>query len=375
MKIGIMTFHASNNCGSMLQAYALQNILKKELGEESEIINFSNENQQDMYALFRKMDSFKDVGINIATSVFYNKFKKHYKDYKKFMNKDLKLSEASYVTSEELKNMTEKYDILITGSDQVWNIKCKDADDAYYLNFAKNVKKIAYAPSFGATNIIEESDDTEKYKNYMMDFKALSCRENNGSKWIKKLTGRDAPVLLDPTLLLNSSEWDKLINTAESDKKYIFYYAFKYSDEVNAKVKMISEKTKMPVIIMDVKWWLKKGIKNGFKISKDGGPLEFLRLVRNASLVLTTSFHGTVFSIIYNKKFWFLDSSMHNKNDDRAFTLLESVGLENRMVDVKNADNIDIMKEIDYSEPNKKLQKLQQKSINYLKENIKDEEE
>ena len=372
MKIGIITFHASNNCGSMLQAYALQNIIKKEFGFSSEIINFSNINQQDMYALFRKMDSFKDVGINIATSIFYNKFKRHYDDYKKFADEKFELSKGAYETAEELEKIYQNYDVLITGSDQVWNILCRDTDDAYYLNFAKNIKKIAYAPSFGSTNIIEVLEDTTKYKNYLLDFHALSCRENNGSKWIKELTGREAPVLLDPTLLLSAEEWDKLIDVTDKDEKYIFYYAFKYSEEVNEKVRMISNKFKMPVIIIDVKSWLKKGIKYGFKISKNGGPLTFLKLLRNASLVLTTSFHGTVFSIIYHKKFWFIDSSMHNKNDDRAFTLLESVGLEDRMVKVNEVDDTDIMQETDYTEANKKLENLKQKSIDFLRENLND---
>lgn len=376
MKIGIMTFHASNNCGSMLQAYALQKTLENKFKAEVEIINFSNENQRDMYALFRKIDSFKDLRLNIVTGLFYTRFKTHYEDYREFLKDYLKLSKGDYHTSDELKEIVQQYDILITGSDQVWNILCRDADDAYYLNFAQNVKKIAYAPSFGATNILKVAKNVEKYKNYLEDFSALSCRENNGSKWIEELVGKEVPVLVDPTLLLDSEQWNCLIQNEEEsvleDGNYIFYYAFNYSEEVNKQVKMISEQLHMPVYILDVKSWIKKAAKFGFKVTRHSGPLEFLRLIKNAALVVTTSFHGTVFSLIYHKKFWFIDSKMHNKDDDRAYTLLHAVKMDDRMVKREEMGQVEVMQEVNYEEYENKIKQMKDKAINYLEEAIKD---
>lgn len=371
MKVGIMTFQGSNNCGSMLQGYALTEKINTFEGVKGEVINFSNLEQQDMYALFRKVDSLKDFGLNIVTLLFYKKFKGHFNDYKSFLKKYIKLSNEFIYETEKLKEIVDNYDAFIAGSDQVWNIKCRDFDDAYYLSFVgENKKKIAYAPSFGSTNMAKLN--INKYNNYIKSFDALSIRENNGAKWIKELTGRDAQVLLDPTFLLTKEEWFELAKDMDLNIKqeYIFYYAFNYSDEVNKIVKKFSKETGLPVIMMDAKSWVKKASKYGFKLSDKSGPLAFLNLMKNAKYVFTTSFHGTVFSILFEKKFWFIDSSMHNADDDRAETILRRLGLMDRMKKTNDMCNIKIDKDIDFRPVNKVLEIEREKSINYLKENL-----
>lgn len=376
MKIAIITFHAAHNCGSMLQSYALQQTLKK-LNYSSEILNYSNKSQQHMYAFFRKIYNYHDILYNGATLLYYKLFRQHYNDYQYFLNHFLVLTKDKYEDFNSLLNIKDKYDCYITGSDQVWNICCPDFDDVYYLNFVSNNKlKIAYAPSFGTTCIQEKATNPTKYKNYINDIKYVSIRENNGAKWIKNLTGRDIPVPLDPTLLLSSLEYDKLISNFNIDnfpnEKYIFYYAFNYSDEVNEVVSNISKQTNLPVYIIDAKGWIKKAKKYGFKITYNSGPLTFLQLIKNSELVLTTSFHGTAFSIIYNKKFWFIDSKMHNKTDDRAITLLQMMNLSHRMKKSENFKDINIFEDIDYITVHENLKANQEKSIGFLKKSLLD---
>ena len=366
-KIGILTFHKSNNCGSVLQAYALQQTLNK-FNFENEIINFSNENQENMYALFRKIRTYKDILANLATAVLYSKFKSHFQDYENFRNTYLTVSTQKFKQTEDLKNI--EYDILISGSDQVWNINCPDADDAYYLCFDDDSKKIAYAPSFGAINPLERAKDPQKYINYLNKFDWLSIRENNGKKWIYDMTQRHAEVLLDPTMLLTADEWNTVIKIQPPTENYIFYYAFNYSKEVNKIVMDISSKYNMPVYILDIKSWVKRVWRDGIKITEHSGPDTFLSYIKNAKLVVTTSFHGTVFSILYKKKFWFVDSSMHNPNDDRTYTLLKQLDFFDRCITTDMIPKLDIMSEIDYSKHDSMLCSLRNKSIEWLKNAI-----
>lgn len=337
----------------MLQAYGLQKTLDS-LGYANEIINFSNRSQRHMYALLRKPGNIHDTLYDLAVLRYFKIFKAHYYDYKQFLKNHLRLGVKEYYRQEEMVETNFEYDLFIAGSDQVWNILCPDADDAYYLNFVyDSKKKIAYAPSFGATSIKESSKHVDRYKDFLVCFDHISIRENNGAKWIKELIGKDVPVLLDPTMLLEKIDYLNLLKEEKKlEEKYIFYYAFNYSDEVNFIVQTIGNKLNLPIYILDVKNWVKKGRKYGFILSKQSGPITFLNLLLNAELVLTTSFHGSVFSILGEKKFWFIDSSMHNKNDDRAETLLNMFGLENRFmkkcqeIDKMNAS--EIMQDWDY---------------------------
>jgi len=368
MKIGIITFHESNNCGSMLQSYALQKTLDR-MGYNNEIINFSNKEQQHMYALFRKPRSLKDIALNIVTVLFYPRFQCHYENYKSFLRDWLVLGKTRYTTTQQLKDNTGDYDAYITGSDQVWNTTCPDGDEAYYLNFVSDKLKIAYAPSFGATCLLEEEKEPEKYIKYLKDFDYISIREDNGAKWIYEMTGQRVPVLLDPTMLIGRNEYAKMADRETGIKeKYIFYYAFRYSEEVNQVVRAISKQLHMPVYIIDAKSWIKKGARFGFRLTKKSGPLVFLKMIAEAQLVLTTSFHGTVFSIVNHKKFWFIDSSMHNANDDRAITILKMFGLEERMVTGDELLKKDVMSKVMYTYADQQLKVMQNKSLEFLKE-------
>lgn len=204
-----MTFHASYNCGSMLQAYALQNVLKDRYGAECEIIDFSNLKQKRMYSILYKPRTIKDIFRNILNVIFYKKIRTHVSDYIKFKKENLSLSVEHYTSLYELDSAQIDYDIVIAGSDQVWNIKARDFDDAYFLPFVKSGKRIAYAVSLGATNPNIRSKN-EKYKEYVQKFDGISVREKNAQKWIQELSGQNVEICVDPTLLLEPQYWDEL---------------------------------------------------------------------------------------------------------------------------------------------------------------------
>lgn len=372
MRTATITMHGSHNCGSMLQAYALQKVLFS-LGIDNEIINFRSNKQKYMYAFFRKPTNIHDILYDGMKVVYFKIFKTHFADYEDFLNNFLVITPKEYRFSDELESLEKTYDIFITGSDQVWNVLCDDASDAFYLDFVKHKKKVAYAPSFGVTNINKLTNISERYKNYINDMKYISIRENNGVRWIKELTGRDAPVVLDPTMLLNKNEYEILYNHRPIiNKRYIFYYAFSYSENNSKIVKQISLILGIPVIVLDAKNWVKTCKKFGFQLSDHSGPITFLNLLFHAELVLTTSFHGTALSIIGHKKFWFIDSELRDEEDDRVTTLLNMLELDDRIVlggELSQKENI--LEMWDINKTDNLLGYLKKRSIDYIIEALK----
>lgn len=370
MKVSIITFHAADNCGSHLQAYALQQVLKSELNIDSEIIDYSNQNQRELYSLYLPFKSLKYCIINLYRSVFFFLIRRYKKSFQDFSRTYLTLTEQHYSLKEELKSLDGKFDIYITGSDQVWNTKAYDYDDSYFLDFVTCGKKIAYAPSLGATNIVESKESRRKISDFLSTFTAVSVRERNGKEVLKSVCSMDIPILLDPTLLLNREDWHSLIGERIIKKKYIFYYAFSYRKEANSIVKEISKRYGLPVYIVDAyAWALRRNFLEGFHLSPQFGPKAFLNLIYYSELVLTTSFHGTALSVALGKKFWYLETSMHNKNDDRAESLLNQLGIKDRIRDASYLLNNDCFADVKCQDE-KMFQTCKNKSLEFLKKYV-----
>lgn len=366
-KIGIMTFHQSYNCGSILQALALETVLKEE-GYYSECIDFSNIGQKMMYSIFDKRKSLKAVIKNCLILLSYKSIKTHYDDYQQFIDKYIVVGKKKYTYTNELIEMDKEYDAFIAGSDQVWNVKCYDADPAYFLSFVKGTKKIAFAPSLGAIDLRNEDINLNDYIGYLKDFDYLSCREKNGRSIIQSLTNRNVELIADPTLLFNMEEWNTLIPTANyAGKPFVFYYAFLYPNEVNKCVANIAKKRGFDVYVMDPKAYCLNALwRYGFKLTASGGPKEFIYRIKNASMVLTTSFHGTVFATLFHKEFIFLNSAMHDKTDDRASTLLQQLGLEDMYISTTEVEKCSMFN-IDYKRVDENIELLRENSRKYLR--------
>ena len=324
-KLGIITFHASHNCGSMLQAYALQCFLKKN-GYDPEIINFSSNGQQRIYSLFVENNSVKNLIKNCIIFLHKSRIKNNFNKYEEFKSKNFKLTDYFTSNSEEI---VDKYDAVVAGADQIWNVTISDFDKAYFLSWVDNAKKIAYAPSFGAKNVMTCMDDPTIIKKYLDDFDSISIREKNGQKWIKELTGKDVPVVLDPTLLVEKADYEIITsNDLKLPSKYIFYYSPSYSKKINDLVNKISKRYKLPVIAFNSKsFYFKMMNFHGFKLPDFEDPSAYLQLMKNAEMVITTSYHGTIFSSIYRKNFWVIKNGQMFGDDDRVATLIDQLSI------------------------------------------------
>lgn len=241
MKIGILTFQASHNCGSMLQAYALREVLARKYNADVEIINYSNYVSRCIYGYIDPRPQKRAIKNNIATLTHMKTVIESRKWYNSFSNTYLVKSVEYCKNPKDLRKISSKYDLIIAGGDQVWNVRCQDAGKEFYLNFTDDVKKVAYSPSLGGSNILKYADNLEDYKTYLSGFEHLSVREPNGQKWLQELTGREVPIICDPTMLLTAEEWTEWLPIPEIEGNYIFNYAFYHNrSETNEALEKIA---------------------------------------------------------------------------------------------------------------------------------------
>lgn len=373
-KVGIITFHNSYNCGSMLESFAIQEAVKKYCSDSVKIINFSNIGQRKMYMAKFENNSIKNIIKNILLLPNLKRIKNNNIKYEEFKNKYFNLTEEM----QEMKELSDKnFDIVISGSDQIWNITIEDADDSYFLPWVKKAKKVAYAPSFGSKNIEKYSKVPEKYINYINSYDALSIRENNGQKWLKSLINKNVPVLIDPTLILDVKDYEKIIaNDIQEKSDYIFFYSPNFDRKICKFVKKIAKKYNLKVITWSTKSYSTKLVKRfGFKLAKYENPSSYLNYIKNSELVITTSYHGTIFSTIFKKKFYTIKNGDMFGDDDRVITLLEQLKMERRLIPYEFDKNKNYLEEVDYKDYNKNIKRLKTTAIAYLKDNVGEKNE
>lgn len=318
-KVGIITFHGAHNYGSVLQAYALQKKYR-ELGAVSEIIDFRTEKQKEQYRPLTKRKGFRYILKNIFFLLNYKNRKKKYDNFENFISTKLNLSCNSYDSLEQLEMYPPDYDLFICGSDQIWNTSPNDASMAYFLPFVKNTIKVSYAPSFGQLGEIKYKKEIAEY---LRDFNMISVREERGAELVQEMIGIEPKVLVDPTLLFDAVKcWDEICAPRIVEGDYIFFYSLFSTKELISSVKEISKKTNLPVVISNVS--NQNDIMNGFIKITYAGPCEFLSLIKNSKLVVTSSFHGTIFSVLYKKPLMVFKGML----DKRINTILQKLKLE-----------------------------------------------
>lgn len=371
MKIAIITFQASDNCGSHLQAYALQEVLEHKYNQEVQVIDFSSPAQQEMYSIFVPTKRFRDVLRNILRIFLYPVLKKEQNEFRKFW-RFFNLTPKRYEDSIELSELDGKFDVFVCGSDQIWNYHAGDYADAYLLDFVHKSKKVAYAVSMGQAILNDNPEHATKYKKLLADFSAISIREFKSKEMIQAITKLPVKICLDPTFLLDSSDYDKLMSTKPLIKgKYIFCYAFFYHKMFVENVLRLSRRLGMPVYMIDRKQNIIKGAgRAGIKLTPHTGTEAFLNIFKYATLVFTTSFHGTAFSVNFKKNFWYLNET-GGEGDGRATSLLRQLGLMSRYVTPAEIEQInDLLAPIDYTLPYEKLRELRSDSFKFIEENI-----
>ena len=360
MKVAIITFHRAINYGAVLQVLALQESIMK-LNHEATVIDYRCKAIEEDYKNIRLK---KGVGLKsiVNNVISYPIRYKKKKEFYRFVEKNLNLSSSIYSSNAELIKSNDEYDIFITGSDQVWDDKCVKFDKAYFLDFvSESSKKNSYAASFSFGEL--PNDLKEEYRARLKDFNNISVREEVGKKIFGQLLNKNIVVSLDPTLLLNKEEWSKYATERLIEQKYILIYSVHAPNKLFKFAEELSNKTGFKLVNINDSWQRKVNAKYLRGIS----PSEYLSLFKNAQYILTNSFHGTVFSLIFNKKFMVELVSKTNKINHRSKHLLELLGLEDRILE--NIDGKWQDDDIDYKNVNCILEIERKKSIQYL-ENI-----
>lgn len=290
--IGIVTFHFAYNYGAALQAYALNRYINEHIGS-CKIINYRPLEIESNYHI-----TLRSVLSNPKR--FFVKLRRQKQDalFNNFVYKVLKCEKKSSVLSDEV----NQYDSFITGSDQVWNTELTHNDLNYFLAFSKEgQKRIAYGASIGNSSIVQNY--TDEVIAEIEKFEYLSCREISAIHALESKIGRQMAIesVVDPTLLLSKEAWISLSKKPEGKipEKYIVYYALTESKELTENAEMISKEYSLP--ILSIHPMAKKWKMNG-KNMNNVGPLEFLWLIYNAEFICTNSFHGSVFSAVFEKK-------------------------------------------------------------------------
>lgn len=365
-KVGIITFHAAHNYGSSLQSYALQNVVSR-MDTQCEIINFRTEAQKDQYRPLTKRKGMKYVLKNLYFLLNYKPRKAKYDIFEQFISEKLVKSSREYESLEQLQAADLDYTHYISGSDQIWNTAPNDANMAYFLPFVKKGKRIAYAPSFGQIGNIRYKD---QIKQYLEQYDSLSVREEAGAQLVEELIGKKVPVLVDPTMLLEKREWENLIPKQRLiEGEYIFFYTLFADTEMIRIVKKVSQVLGIPVVISNVSNQYE--IFSGFLKHTETGPMEFLSLIQNAKFVCTSSFHGTVFSILLHKPFM----AIRGATDKRISNLLNVTSLEHRSVlspDEITKDRVDGLMSIDFTASDVAIQQERKRSLDYLEKALKE---
>lgn len=362
-KIRVVTFHYAHNYGAMLQAYALQKKIERCQKEiEIKFIDYRKKSIVNLYKVFipLRKNIIKWVVENYNTLKYYDLKKLRYNVFNDFLNCKLHLTNAVRNINE-----IENADVYITGSDQVWNPDIVgEVSDIYTLNFGDDkIKRISYAASIGSSKIEEKYKADYKNKLERLDY--ISVREEDAKKALEEIIDKPIEVVLDPTLLLTENEWNEKIQDCKREKEnYILAYVVEEDEEYTKIVNYLSEKTGLKVIHFEKR----DKYKNVLRSAYTDGPLEFVNLLKNAEYVIATSFHATVFSIIFHKKFFIVP---HKKTGSRVTNLLKKLGINNRVVHTLNDfEKIDYNFETDWNLVEEKLEQERRKSIDWLNKAI-----
>ena len=336
-KIGIITFQNANNYGAVFQAFALRKTIEK-MGCEAKIINYDS----------------NSMGLKSVQQ----------KQFKEFTEKHLNLT-REYMLKEEID--VEGYDAIISGSDQVWNPRLTGGDMTYFLDFVpKNIKKVSYAASIGLNGdlFMEYKDVFEKY---VPHFSGISLREETHVPYIQSIV-KDKEVIasIDPSLLLTSKEYLEALDLEdERSEEFIFVFSYALDPKLYDYANMLALKSGYKIV--EISPYNAGNFVDGARVMHNSAPTEWIQLFNKAKLVITDSFHGMMFSIVFNKPFYAY--TPNRSNVARVTDILKKLGIEDRkLTGITNV--ADTVWEMDYTKVNDILKKEREKSVEYLKKQL-----
>lgn len=368
MKVGIITMHRVLNFGSALQAYALQQKII-DLGYGCEIIDYDFPPKHHKDKCFR--NHLRKIYAFLRAMIMGFPNKKKVKRFNNFYEKHYKLSSKKY-TKDSIKENPPQYDVYITGSDQVWNPKHIGSDTNFLLSFVpKGRHKISYASSF-ATSSIPESYKSQ-YENYLKEYDLISVRESSGVKLVKDLCAKDAQVCVDPVFLLSRDKWDQIAeeSTVSCKEKYILVYALYYMfDPYPELMNIINHVQKIlgyKVVYLNGR--KEDAFRPNSKVLKSEGPADFVQLIKNAEIVITTSFHGVAFSLIYNKPLMAIVRN-NDTDDNRITSLMQCVGRNHSLFQYDIDCKLSREELLSLKDTNHRIHEIINSSMEFLKHSL-----
>ncbi len=377
MKIGIITQPLHTNYGGLLQNYALQQVLTR-LGHEVYTIN---KNTLGLYSApwdkrikFRTKQNIKKI-IGRPYMPSYKEWLYTKQHCARFVEQNIKTT-PMFKTQNELNAIIEKcnFDAYVVGSDQVWRPCYSPNIYNDFLDFCqekKNIRRIAYAASFGVNDWEFNEEQTKECSRLAKLFDAISVREDSGIELCCEHLGVDAMHVLDPTLLLEKEEYIKLAeqNAEQESDGNLFCYILDTAPEIQSAISHIEQSLSLRSFQVKAKncnFQLKRGGRIDDHVIP--APTKWLRAFMDAKMVFTDSFHGCVFSIIFNKPFWVIGNE--GRGNARFDSLLKQFNLESRRISIDDIEDIDLTVPIDWKKVNTQKKEWQENSFKFLKENL-----
>lgn len=364
MKIATVTFHRAANYGAVLQAYALQQAIKLRNPDcEVGVLDHCNEVIEKRYKPFYLKGKKGAKSLVRAFATVPMRYKKR-KAFRTFVNGRLNL--IPFSSDEEKKQALESVDRFVAGSDQIWNFDLSGWDKTYLLDFVDdNSKKYAYAPSIGKTQLNEKEKSTLKSLN---TFAGISAREESAAQLIFDVTQKKPEIVPDPVFLLDKEDWRKIEKKPADDipQKYVLIYRFIVKADDGNRImqfaKQYAEKYGCKIVMLQDT--LKKF--NGVNVIKSVAPDEFVWLIDHAQCVVTNSFHGTAFSVLFGKQFF---SEANVVRGTRIKEILLLYGLEDHLLtENKKASELDT----DWDKVNAKVSQYRAGAFEYIDSIISD---
>lgn len=365
MKIAHLTFHASHNYGSVLQAYALSKQLQL-MGHQVSILNLRPKAQTEAYRVIRSSDK----GLHLAFRLMlYPWLKKRFKEYERFINGVLPIGRETYTSTKDLENLNLDYDAYVCGGDQIWNPCCQDFETAYYLQFLKEsdqAKRIAYAPSLGRTEFPPEI--CAHFRDWLKAFDHISVREKRGAELLQRYTEKTVHTVCDPVLLLDASYWRELSIAPKVSKPYILTYFLENNHGSRSCIESIRRKT--GYLVVNLNEYIRDFIRP-YKKAYAASPEQFVGLFEHASFIYTNSFHGTAFATLFEKPFITSiaadQANAQNNNDSRKIDYLKLLALDENLYTM-GEPNWDAAMAPNYAQANRLLKNFRKMSYGYLED-------
>lgn len=348
-RIATLTTHAALNYGAVLQAYALQQYIRDQ-GCACEVLNYVPTYISKYYALIQRPTTIRSLLLSLYQARHSDARAQRQAQFERFRQTYLHLSGPVLSTHDDLVHTANGYDLILCGSDQIWNPAIHGFDEGFFLSFPDfHAEKVSYAASFGQ-DMIEEAIKPE-LRRRLTGFSAFSCREHSACLLLRELTGQDPTMVLDPVFLLTPRHWRSMKQPIYAPKTYALAYFLSDPGQSPFALKRYAKQHGAAVFSIG---FSPRDVRYGITCDYSLGPCQFLSAVDGASVILTNSFHCAAFAILFEKNFFIRISRGKSSRNDRLVSLLEDLGLQDRMYYDEDIGTLALDKPIDYG-PVKRL--------------------